>query len=208
MATIRTRTNADDSTVYHVQVRMKGHRTQSETFQRLTDAKRWAQRTASDIREGRHFPGTAAKRHTLGETIERYRETVLSHKTKNTINAQTPQLSWWTEQIGHLRLCDVTPPIVADQRDLLGKPFKAATVKQYLLALSHVFTTAIREWQWTDTNPVLLVNKPRVRFLSDDERRRLLKACKVSANPHLYTLAVLALSTGARRVELRTRLFF
>jgi integrase len=98
---------------------------------------------------------------------------------------------------------------VADQRDLLGKPFKAATVKQYLLALSHVFTTAIREWQWTDTNPVLLVNKPRdsklrIRFLSDDERRQLLEACKVSANPYLYTLVVLALSTGARRMELLT----
>jgi predicted ATPase len=57
MATIRTRMNADGNLVYHVQVRMKGHPAQTATFKRLTDTRRWAQRTESDIREGRHFPG-------------------------------------------------------------------------------------------------------------------------------------------------------
>jgi integrase len=38
--------------------------------------------------------------------------------------------------------------------------------------------------------------------LSDDERRRLLAACKASTNPYLYTAVVLALATGARKMEL------
>src|SRR5262249_9707170 len=42
----------------------------------------------------------------------------------------------------------------------------------------------------------------RVRFLSDEERQRLLESCKVSSNPYLYIIVVLALSTGARRGEL------
>jgi integrase len=51
------------------------------------------------------------------------------------------------------------------------------------------------------------VSKPkesrgRVRFLSDEERNRLLESCKISVNPCLYTVVVLALSTGARRGEL------
>lgn len=148
MPTIRTRTNADGSIAYHVQVRLKGHPTQTATFTRLTDARRWAQRTESDIREGRHFPGTAAKRRTLAETIARYRKAVLPHKRKNTIISQTKQLAWWAEQIGHLQLSDVTPPIIAELRDQLGQTFKAGTVNRYLTALSHVFTAAVREWEW------------------------------------------------------------
>jgi len=40
-----------------------------------------------------------------------------------------------------------------------------------------------------------------VRFLSDDERGRLLQACQASANPALYPAFVLSLSTGMRRME-------
>jgi integrase len=42
----------------------------------------------------------------------------------------------------------------------------------------------------------------RIRYLSDEERERLLEASKASANPSLHTLIVLALSTGARYGEL------
>ena len=42
----------------------------------------------------------------------------------------------------------------------------------------------------------------RVRFLSDDERTRLLAACKEHNNPALYAIVVLALSTGARQGEI------
>lgn len=42
-------------------------------------------------------------------------------------------------------------------------------------------------------------NNARVRFLSHEERERLLKAARVSAWPRLYLLIVLALTTGARR---------
>jgi integrase len=38
--------------------------------------------------------------------------------------------------------------------------------------------------------------------LSDEERSRLLEACKKSDSTILYTVVVLALSTGARRMEL------
>ncbi len=41
----------------------------------------------------------------------------------------------------------------------------------------------------------------RVRFLSDDERIRLLASCKESNSPYLYAATVLALSTGGRRME-------
>src|SRR5262249_6726480 len=83
----------------------------------------------------------------------------------------------------------------------------SSTVRGYLAALSHAFTTAVREWGWLDDSPMRKVSKPkqprgRVCFLSDEERTRLLAACQASRNPHLYLVVVLALSCGARKGEL------
>jgi integrase len=40
------------------------------------------------------------------------------------------------------------------------------------------------------------------RYLTDDERQRLLCACQQSHNRLLYPVVVLALATGARKMEL------
>jgi integrase len=45
-------------------------------------------------------------------------------------------------------------------------------------------------------------SRGRVRFLSDEERKCLLNACKESPNPHLHIVVVLALSTGMRQAEI------
>ena len=55
-------------------------------------------------------------------------------------------------------------------------------------------------------NPVMKVSRlkesrGRVRFLSDSEREALLAACHESDNKYLYSIVVLALSTGARKNE-------
>jgi len=86
-------------------------------------------------------------------------------------------------------------------------PRANATVNLYLAALAHTFTIAVKEWGWLDDSPMRKVTKPRkprgrVRYLSDEERQRLLEACKVSRNSSLYTVVVLALSTGARKMEI------
>jgi len=104
-------------------------------------------------------------------------------------------------------LGDVTPAMVAKMRDDLVRQASNSTSNRYLGALSHVFTVAVKEWGWALDNPCLKVRRMReprgrVRFLSDDERHRLLAECRASRSPHLYTLVVLALSTGARKGEL------
>jgi integrase len=120
-------------------------------------------------------------------------------------------LTWWKDQIGGRLLIDVTPSLLAEYRDKLargeGRLRSPATVVRYMAALSHAFSVAVREWEWLDDSPLRKVSKPkeprgRVRFLSDDERKILLVACKQSKAPYLYPLVVLALSTGARRGEL------
>ena len=211
MATINKHTANDDKVTYRVRVRMKGYPIQTASFARLTDARKWAQQTESAIREGRHFKTTEAKRHTLAELIDRYVVDVLPQKRDQVHQAR--QLRWWREQLGAYALADVTPPLIAEYRDKLAaghpgnEPRSPSTVVRYLAALSHCFTIGVKEYQWLDDSPLRKVTKPkeprgRVRFLSDDERARLLAECEASANPYLFPVVVLALSTGMRQGEI------
>jgi integrase len=207
MASIVKRINQDGKGVYSVRIRRKGSPTQIATFPRLADAKKWAQITETAILEGRHFPTTEAKRHTVHDLLERYRNDVLPHKRSSTIYNQVYHLRWWEAQLGHYALSAITPALIVEYRDKLARTRENSTVRRYLAVFSHAFTVAVQEWQWCDENPFHKVSKPkeprgRVRFLTDDERQRLLDSCQVSRNSSLYTIVVLALSTGARRGEL------
>ena len=213
VANIEKRETVDGKTSYRVKIRLKGYPVQSATFERLTDAKKWVASTESAIKEGRHFKTSEAKRHTLAELIERYVKDVLPTKPKN-IRVQIQQLAWWHDQMGSYALADVTPSLIAEYRDKLaagvtvrGTKRNPATVVRYMAALSVAFTQAVNEWGWIEANPMRKVKKPtesrgRVRFLADDERARLLKACKESSSAYLYPAVVLALSTGMRSGEI------
>lgn len=213
MANIEKRILNDGKASYRVKVRLKGYPAQSATFERITDAKKWAQNTESAIREGRHFKTSESKRHTVAELVDRYINKILPTKPK-AISKQTALLTWWKAEIGNYTLADLTPSLIAECRDKLASEITTrntlrspATVNRYLAALSIALTTAVKEWGWLEDSPMRKVNKPsesrgRVRFLSDEERVRLLNACKESRNPYLYTVTVIALSTGMRQGEI------
>jgi len=125
--------------------------------------------------------------------IDRYTTNVLPTK-KKCEQRQGAQLLWWKKQIGSCLLSDLTPAIIAEQRDALlrgitkqGYQRSPSTVVRYMAALSHALTIAVKEWGWIDDSPIRKVTKPkeprgRVRFLDDNERLRLLSAAKESAN--------------------------
>jgi integrase len=199
---------------YRARVRIKGFPPQSAAFERLTDARRWAQQTEAAVREGRHFKNIEAKKHTVAELIDRYVDGVLPQKKRNSRGTQRAQLRWWKVQIGARLLSDITPAVLAECRDRLAStatgrevPRSPSTVVRYIAVLSHAFSMAVKEWGWMDENPMRKVTKPkeprgRVRFLADDERERLLVACRDAPCPHLYPVVVLALSTGMRHGEI------
>jgi integrase len=207
MATIVRRPAKNGQTGYRDQVRRKGAPPLSATFTKLSDAKKWSQITEAAILEGRHFTTAEAKRHTLTDLVERYLVEVMPQKRPRTSYTQTRPLYWWRAQLGSHALAAITPATIAECRNQLAQNHAPATVVRYLLTLSRAYTTAVEEWQWITENPVRKVRKPkeprgRVRFLDDDERRRLLAACERSRNSYLYTLVILALATGARYGEL------
>jgi len=214
MATIHPRKDSKGKTRYRVQVRLKGYPAVSATFKRKTDAKEWAKNTESDIKRRRYFPYAEAQKHTFAQMIDRYLSEVMPRKSEVQQRHQTQQLKWWKKQLGPFTLAEVTPAKLASTRDELAgkqvpgeKPRSAASTNRYLAALSHVYSVAVREWGWIDQSPMRKVtrlreNPGRVRFLSNEERLELLKACEDSSEPLLYPVVVLAMSTGARQAEI------
>jgi len=187
-------------------VRRKGYEEQVATFRKLSEARCWAQKTEAAVLEGKYF-SAKSNRHTLNDLIDRYSREILPHKARLTAKYQTQQLAWWREQFGHCRLSELTPESISVKMATLSEERGNATIRRYLAVLGHALNVAVKQWQWLDENPMRRVTKPpeprgRVRFLSDDERERLLQACRESRSPYLYTVVVLALSTGARKMEL------
>jgi integrase len=216
MATIVKRVGLDGAITHQVKIRLQGHPAQTATFDRLTDAKRWAQSTEAAIREGRYFPAAESQKHSFGDAVDRYLVEVLPNKRTNTQRGQRTQLLWWwwwwKARLGSYAVGAITPALIIEAREALkrapdryGRPRTGAIVNRYLAALSHLFTVACREWHWLERNPMAQVGKlkearGRARYLSDTERDALLVACK----PHapLYIAVVLALATGARKAEI------
>ncbi len=216
MANIRKRTSAAGSVSYQVQVRVRGFPPQVATFERVTDAKIWAQRTEAAIREGLRFPEREAKRHTIAELADRELE-IIERKRPQALKQQRALLGWWKAQLGHFTLASVTPALIAEKRDLLlqenigteKKPRRRSppTANRYLASLSKAFSDAVREWHWVNENPLRRVSKEaesqgRVRFLSIEERNQLLAACEQSSLQELHLIVLLALTTGMRRGEI------
>lgn len=144
---------------------------------------------------------------------------------------RTARLDWWRGQLGSLRLDEASDDHVHAALEALArlpgryyagkdaagqpiykarrKPLSGATVNRYAVAIGAVFTWAIRRRVAPKgfVHPVRGIEMQRespgrTRFLSDDERARLLTACKASKWPRLYLLVLMALTTGARRGEL------
>ncbi|MEP7301708.1 MAG: site-specific integrase [Caldimonas sp.] len=142
------------------------------------------------------------------------------------------RLGWWSKRIGHIELQALSDDEVhaaleelAQQRsryfagaDVDGKAIykdkrKAiapATINRYAASLAAVITWAIKRRIAPKgyAHPCRAVerrteNNEQTRFLSDDERTRLLAACKASPWPRLYGLVLMALTTGARKGELQ-----
>lgn len=141
------------------------------------------------------------------------------------------RLTWWVAQIGGERLDSVSDDHIHAALESLAthsaryfagldadgkaihkakrKTMAPATVNRYAAALSAVLTWSIKRRIAPKAfdNPCRRIerkpeNNEKTRFLSEDERTRLLAACKASKWSRLYLLVLLALTTGARKGEL------
>lgn len=168
----------------------------------------------------------AATETTLEEAVRLY---LAAYEGRDPTRVQ--RLSFWVKVYGQKPLSQINiddidaglstlataPARVYSGKDVDGNPiFKRksgkrapATLNRYLISLAALFT-------WARKNRVLPRNhesptrhvdkysegRGRVRYLSDDERSRLLASCRESVWPRLYILVLMAITTGARKGEL------
>lgn len=101
----------------------------------------------------------------------------------------------------------ITPLMVEDYKKIrLGERRAKATVNREIACLKCMFNKAIL-WGKAKENPITKVqlfkeDNTIVRYLSEDERQRLLNACKISDAPYLYPIVILALNSGMRKGEI------
>lgn len=213
MGTIREIKKKDGNVMHHAEVRLRGHPPQRHSFRTRTQAKKWIQDTEALIRDGRYKGISAARKHTVGELIDRFiKQCVPPHPLYYPKKVQL--LMRWKEELGAFLLRDLSPSAIADVRDKLlsekttKKTIRSpSTVNRYLAIFSKALSVASKEWEWMDDNPMQKVRKlkesrSRDRCLSFTEKESLLKACRESSNPYLYHIVNLALLTGMRYGEI------
>lgn len=194
---------------YYAEVQLRGYPRLTATFNRKSDAKQWIQKTETELRCGRNQLIPEGNRHTFNDAVQRY------FQEQDLSVIKRGHLLWWKKELGHYYLKDIRPSILVEKKQkLLTEPNAkgvirtGSTFNRYLATLSLLMSLCVKQWEWLSANPVKNISREkegreRTRFLSSEERHRLLQACKESDNPLLLTFVVLLLSTGARYNEIR-----
>jgi len=134
MATIVKR-ERQGGTVYLVDIRIHGFPRQKKTFKRLTDAKLCAQQTEAAIRRGEfHDVVSTARRKTVKDVIDRYRQDVLPHKAPSTQRADATYLAFWERSLGKSALSN--PTSSAGYSEIWASPVTTAENRLVALRLS------------------------------------------------------------------------
>jgi integrase len=203
MATIRRR-----GAKWQVQFRRVGFHSVSRSFNVLKDAHAWARlmEVQADRRDLPNDP-RALQQATLGQLVERYRDTVSSKKRGHEVE-RTVLTAFLRHPICRKRLSDIGPEDFAEYRDERLKNIKPSTLKREFSSLHNLFAVAKDEWGLPlRENPLdkVRVNSTsanRERRLKDEELHKLLVAASSCRNRLIAPIILLAIETAMRRGEI------
>lgn len=193
-------------TRYRTILTKSGKGIKTKTFRRKTDARTWGNRAVLDAQEylAKGISPCTIKFSRLADEYMQW-WTGKDHDRARLV-------LWWGQRLGKFLLSDITPELI---RDTL-KPKKSqapATYNKHLAVLSAILDYATLQQeddgileQYIDDNPCkrvrsLKVDNKIVRYLSDEEKPRLLKAAKAIGGK-FYLKVLMALTTGMRKGEL------
>ncbi|MDP3332709.1 MAG: site-specific integrase [Methylococcaceae bacterium] len=217
MATIR-KIQRQSGVVYKAIIKKSGVELKSKTFKLKRDATTWAKRIEAD-EEMMESLGTRGAGMRFSELVDEYIGQWQGKDEKN----QFIRAGYWSAVFGNYKLVDITTDLIRQQLkefeagkclrgDGSGKSKattrsrSATTVNRYRCVLSSIFKYAVQEGFLTvnlvSRVPGRRISNQRTRFLNEDERTRLLLACKNSSWDKLHILVLMAMTTGMRKSEL------
>ncbi len=192
-------------------IRLKGYPTVCESFERKQEAEDWAKDTERKIKLGQFQFDQHNVQRTFEELSERFvRDGCLEHHRSREDTLRHHH--YWKSRFGKFALVHITADFIGKEREILSQTptergvRSAATTNRYMASLSSLFTYA-KKLGWISENPCLNLMKlkessGRDRILSPEEIKRLLIACQKSKSSHLYSIVLMAITTGARRGEI------
>lgn len=193
-------------TRYRTILTKSGKDIKSKTFKRKQDARTWGTRSVIESQEN-EAQGIKPCSVTFVRLANEY-----MHWWTGKDHDRARLVAWWSKQLDKTLLSDITPELI---RDILKskKSLAPATYNKHLAVLSAILDYATLQQeddtvldQYIELNPCkrvrsLKVDNKIVRYLSDEEKPRLLKAAK-AVGGKFYLKVLMALTTGMRKGEL------
>lgn len=193
-------------TRYRTILTKSGKGIKTKTFRRKSDARTWGNRAVLDAQEY-EAKGIKPCAIQFSRLADEY-----MHWWTGKDHDRVRLVLWWEQRLGKTLLSDITPELI---RDTL-KPKKSqapATYNKHLAVLSAILDYATLQQeddsileQYIDDNPCkrvrsLKLDNKIVRYLSNEEKPRLLKAAKTIGGK-FYLKVLMALTTVMRKGEL------
>lgn len=207
MAAIKAIKNADGSTSYGAQVRIKPFKPTWQSFPTKQAAIAWRDALTATLKKQRDAGGVRedVASLTVAELAKEYLadpETIAQkayHDRKSGVN-------WWVNHYGAERVMQFNVLKIRAARDRLQPGRANATVNRHLAAMRACWNwgrsagLVPQDRQWP-TRLMLTEPKGRTRFLRDGEISALLKASKTQG-PTMYAAVLVSIACGLRKSEL------
>jgi integrase len=200
--------SASGGVKWQVQVRRAGSRPVSRSFLVLKHAEAWARQM--EVRADRcELPSDprALQEVTLGQLVERYRDTV-SVKKRGYAAERVVLSAFLRHPLCRKRLSEIRPEDFACYRDQRLEVVGASTLKRQFAPLHNMFELARDEWELPlRENPLAKVRvkspqQRRERRLKSGEMTKLVAATRSCRNSAILPIILFALETGMRRAEI------
>jgi integrase len=189
---------------YHVQIRKRGYPTQTKTFTKEADARRWATIIESEMERGVFVSRTEAEATLVKDVLQRFATEILP--TKRSEQSDKSRIKTLTEVFGDYRLASLNSTQIARFRDQRLKVVGPQSVIHEINLLNRVLKTATMDWGIALPGglPTAQVRKPvkprgRDRRVTEEELSKILE---ITGSVELRTIVTLAVETGMRRSEL------
>ncbi len=154
------------------------------------------------IAKGKFLGIKEPKKILLEKLCEEYLEFSKANKAQKSYERDKSSIKHLLRTFIEKFITEITAHDLEQYKNLRKDEVKPATINREISCVKHMFTKAV-QWGYLSKNPIRSITKlkeppGRVRYLTDEEIRRLLYCCA----GHLRPIVIMALNTGMRKGEI------